>query len=392
MTASINVLQEILTWSKDRPNWQRDGLRRLVLNGELTEEDVRDLAYICKGDYGLTKKKAVNPLAEEHVPAAASKAPAISLESIFHSKGVNALAENQSLKFGPGLTIVYGDNGAGKTGYIRILKRACQARGREEILGNVVSGTAPPKLDVSVKYRVRGDPTLREWTEGSPDEFVSRVSVFDTHCATVYLNDKTNVAFLPFGLDLFDKLVKGCKAVRTLLEADQRALSSSALTAIIPIFPEGTAAAKLASGITALTKAEAVLTVTRLSAEEEKKRVLLEQSLKDLQANDPEKLLKQLMLRASRVRTLTDHIRGLEAALAETAVQGVFTVRAGKKARRQRSCVRRHFLKVCCPVPAGTNGKAYGIQPGNFRSSRPIPASPSQLSETARSVFCVSKT
>src|SRR5882724_5879057 len=93
MTASINVLQEILTWSKDRPNWQRDGLRRLVMNGELTEQYVRDLADICKGDYGLAKKKAVNALAaEEHVPAAASKAPAISLESIFHSKGVNALA------------------------------------------------------------------------------------------------------------------------------------------------------------------------------------------------------------------------------------------------------------------------------------------------------------
>jgi hypothetical protein len=86
MTASINVLQEILTWSKGRPNWRRDGLRRLVMNGELTEKDVRDLADICKGDFGLSKKKAVNARAEEHVPAAESKAPAMSLESIFHSK------------------------------------------------------------------------------------------------------------------------------------------------------------------------------------------------------------------------------------------------------------------------------------------------------------------
>ena len=61
----------------------------------------------------------------------------------FHHKGVNALAEDQTLKFAPGLTIVYGDNGAGKTGYIRILKQACRARGQEEILGNVVSGALP---------------------------------------------------------------------------------------------------------------------------------------------------------------------------------------------------------------------------------------------------------
>jgi ABC-type multidrug transport system ATPase subunit len=65
---------------------------------------------------------------------------AISLDSIFHHKGVNALAEDQSLKFGKNLTVVYGDNGAGKTGYIRILKDSCRARGQEKILGNVVSG------------------------------------------------------------------------------------------------------------------------------------------------------------------------------------------------------------------------------------------------------------
>src|SRR5271169_5066655 len=200
----MNVLQEILTWSKGRPTWQRDALRRLVLNDELTEQDIRELADICKGDYGLSDKKDAAPLTKDHVPAGTSTASAVSLESIFHHRGVNALAESQTLKFGPGLTIVYGDNGAGKTGYTRILKRACQARSREEILGNVVSGTAPPKLDFAIKYKVGADPTPREWTGGDPDEFVSRVSVFDTHCATVYLNDKTNVAFLPFGLDLFD--------------------------------------------------------------------------------------------------------------------------------------------------------------------------------------------
>ena len=35
------------------------------------------------------------------------------------------------LRFGPNLTVVYGDNAAGKTGYIRILKSACRGRGPE---------------------------------------------------------------------------------------------------------------------------------------------------------------------------------------------------------------------------------------------------------------------
>ena len=96
----MNVLQEILTWSKDRPTWRRDALRRLVLNGELTDKDIRELADICKGDHGLADKKDAAPLTKELVPAEKNTTSAVSLESIFHHKGVNALAEDQTLKFG----------------------------------------------------------------------------------------------------------------------------------------------------------------------------------------------------------------------------------------------------------------------------------------------------
>ncbi len=157
----------------------------------------------------------------------------VSLVSIFHHRCVNALAENQTAKFGPSLAIVYGDNGAGKTGCIRILKSACRARGRQKILGNEVSGTTPLTPVVAIKYKVGAEPNPREWAGGSEDELVSRVSVFNTQCAAVYLTEKTDVAFRPFGLDLFNKLVKVCKAVRAKLESEQRALGSNALTAAI---------------------------------------------------------------------------------------------------------------------------------------------------------------
>jgi hypothetical protein len=48
----------------------------------------------------------------------------------------------------------------------------------------------------------------------------------------VYLTEKTNVKFRPFGLDLFDKLVQACKSVRTQLESDQRALGTDRLATV----------------------------------------------------------------------------------------------------------------------------------------------------------------
>src|ERR1035441_661730 len=255
----MKVLQEIIAWSADRPTWQRDALRRLFLAGELSGDDIQALTEICKGDHGLVEKPEAQPLATVHAPTGEGTTAAVSLVSIFHHQGVNALAEDQTLKFAPGLTIVYGDNGAGKTGYIRILKQACRARGQEQILGNVMSGVAPPKPVVNIKYKVGDETTPHEWVGGDADEFISRVSVFDTQCAAVYLNERTDVAFLPFGLDLFDKLVKACRAVRTRLESEQRALNTNVLAPIVAQIPTGTVAAKLAGNITSLTKPETVL-------------------------------------------------------------------------------------------------------------------------------------
>src|SRR5262249_53301629 len=161
------------------------------------------------------------------------------------------------------------DNAAGKTGYIRILKSACRARGQEKILGNVVSGAAPLAPVVAIKYRVGAETTPREWEGQGQDDFISRVSVFDTQSAAVYLTEKTDVAFRPFGLDLFDKLVKACRAVRAKLESEQRSLSSSALPTVQAHIPEGTAVGKLLAGLTSLTKPEMVQSLARVSEDEE---------------------------------------------------------------------------------------------------------------------------
>ena len=323
----MNVLQEILEWSQGRPMWQRDALRRLVLHGELSDEEISSLTEICKSAHGLTEQQKTDPLAREHLPDRATGAVPVSLISIFHHRGVNALAEDQTLNFAPGLTVVYGDNGAGKTGYIRILKSACRARGQEHILGNVVSGTSPLAPVVAIKYKVGTEPEPREWVGTGGDEFVSRVSVFDSQCAAVYLTEKTDVAFRPFGLDLFDKLVKACKAVRVKLEGEQRAQASSVLAVIQTQIPQGTAVAKFLANISSLTKSDAVQTLARLSADEESRLALLEKSLLDLQANDPDKLIRQLTLREGRLQTLIRHLKDVEAALSAEAVAAVFDAR-----------------------------------------------------------------
>ena len=63
----MSVLEEILEWSESRPAWQRDALRRLVLNGELSDDDIRELSEICKSAHGLAEQQEVVPLTRDLV-------------------------------------------------------------------------------------------------------------------------------------------------------------------------------------------------------------------------------------------------------------------------------------------------------------------------------------
>lgn len=386
----MSVLQEILAWSHDRPLWQRDALRRLAIQGELDEADVSALTEICKGGHGLVEAQEAVPLDKQHIPDRVA-GPPVSLMSIYHHHGVNALAADQTLNFAPGLTVVYGDNGAGKSGYIRILKGACHARGREAILGNVVSGSAPLAPVVAIKYAVGGEPASREWTGASDDEMISRVSVFDTHGAAVYLTEKTNVKFRPFGLDLFDKLVQACKAVRGQLEADQRALGADGLTAVQPQVPVGTAAARFLAGVSSLTKPEALRALAHLSEEEEARLVFLEKALLDQKANDPEKLAQQLTLRQGRVIGLARHLNALEAALSATAVTALMDART-EGLRKAEEAKRLREATFPSGLLAGTGAEGWAAMWEAARHFSEGAAYPDQLfpvtGDGAQCVLC----
>ena len=140
------VLESVLQWSQDRPAWQRDALRRIVAGGRLEAADIQELVGLCKqgkGAKAIGGLKAI-PLAKAHLPANPGQGAAVSLVSIADAAGVNNLAPAQTLAFEPkAITVIYGDNGAGKSGYARILKRACRARHAGKIEGNIYASQLP---------------------------------------------------------------------------------------------------------------------------------------------------------------------------------------------------------------------------------------------------------
>lgn len=323
----IAVYQEILDWSANRPPWQQDALRRLVTQGQLDESDIIELASLCKAKEGLEDPQEHKPLKEGHLPIVDAAGDAVRLTQLTHQRGVNALAPNQTIEFGPNLTIVYGDNGAGKSGYARILKRACRARGSDPILGNVISGAQPPVPSALIRYSVGGKSTDFSWDDqAASDQQLSRVSVFDRQCASVYISKATDVAFRPMGLDLFNRLVDVCEDVKKVLKREQKILEDQKPN--LPTAPPNTSVAFLLENITALTSTNQIHALSRLSDGEIGRMNEIRARKRDIANNNPQAVVKTLLLRADRLSTFLDKLSDMISKLSDSSVRDLFQARS----------------------------------------------------------------
>ena len=337
----INILQEILTWSKSRPLWQRDALRRLVSKGELARDDIEELAQISRHTHGLVDSSTCIPLAAQHMPAAQTDSVEVRLLSLTHNVGVNALAERQTITFGEGMTVVYGANAAGKSGYTRILKKLCRARGAEDILGNVVSGARPGIPSASITYRANDKDEQIDWDDtASPRPVLSKVSVFDRHCASVYLTRQTDVAYRPFGLDLFDKLSNACEDVRKILEREKNRLAAQQFQ--FPSTPDGTAVHKLTGSLTALTDVPKVNQLATLTNADRTRLADLRTTVRDMESDDPQKTARALELRAKRGAVLRARLESANAILGGALITKAFSARDSMQVHKDRAEEIRH--------------------------------------------------
>ncbi|SRR5258706_7219164 len=67
------------------------------------------------------------------------------LDLIDELVGVNALLNGAALAFGPFLTVIYGRNGAGKSGFARVFANACFSPHSPKLFSNIYEETAQPE-------------------------------------------------------------------------------------------------------------------------------------------------------------------------------------------------------------------------------------------------------
>ena len=148
----------------------------------------------------------------------------IELEKLSAITGVNRLAKNQTVNFAKNITIIYGENGTGKTGYSRILKTlGFSYDSYNNILSNIF-GVAEPQT-ATIKFTADTTPKTFTWTGKNTDSELENISVFNSNCVQISLTDR-HLIVSPIGFHLFNLVSSELNALSQLLNTKSNSHST----------------------------------------------------------------------------------------------------------------------------------------------------------------------
>ena len=271
----------------------------------MDDTDRAELENLCRQTPGAIAangdKLVAVPLAVEHLPAGPNAQASVSIEYLNNLIGVNRLPAGQKITFGPtpGLTVVYGDCGTGKSGYVRVIKKACRTRGAPPVIRPDVFASAHPQpmCDIGIKTADGNDEV--KWVDGKPaDERLGNVFVFDSAAASHYLENDGPASFTPYGLDVLPKLSKVCDAIAEKINGDINGLEREIEAVKLGLDKhQNTVVGKAVAQIDGKTKAASIMLLGNIS-EADNKRL---SDLRTLLSSDPKKKAQETRAAKARI-------------------------------------------------------------------------------------------
>lgn len=225
---NIDAYTQFEQWLSEQPFWLQDAAYRIYHGQLIGQEQIEDYAAMCIAQAKKEKvdfKKLSKNGSKKQI--ATSKMSVLKLGDI---AGVNALATDASLNFSQtGVTVVYGLNGAGKSGFMRIFKQLSGSPYEEAIQPNVFKKDAGDKP--SCKITISEDGEAREIScslaTKSKNTPLVNCDVFDTRISNEYITRTNNVSYQPFVFTVLAELSKVADSVSKYIASQIGNISST---------------------------------------------------------------------------------------------------------------------------------------------------------------------
>lgn len=303
MAEDENLNDAILSWSRNRPHWEQTALGMLARDSTIDAETLERLADDAEAQAAGTGTPTA-PLASTDLGPSGAASDPVRILAIREPHAVNALNYDEGITFEPqGLTLIYGSNGSGKSGYARVLKTITRSREHVEVLGDIFAPVTEQSAEVSID--VGGASRSLSWPTDSTDA-LRRVSFYDSGCAGRYVSSETEVAYRPWAITLLDKLVGISGQVRAVLERRRDATRLDPLA--VPGADPSTRAGQFLRSLSATTTQLEIDVATEVPSDAEERLAGLRERIASLRSNDPEARKTALQQTIAAATTIEDAV------------------------------------------------------------------------------------
>lgn len=226
----------LAAWANDQDEWVRS-IVRLVLSSErpLAAADLDAVYSLFRQEKGIDERTLPSEgplaveLAEEDV-----ELPLV-ITKLSDVTGVNAIVPGSSIEPHAGITILFGENGTGKTGYSRIFKALAGSRTADTILGDIAVKEAVAQT-AKVEYTIGPEARVLEWAGEQGVAPFTRMSIFDSPAVNFHVDDDLEYVYVPTVLSLFNHVNTALKGVHDRIDGAIRELAVGSTT-LLSRFP-----------------------------------------------------------------------------------------------------------------------------------------------------------
>lgn len=325
---------DILSFTQGLPYWSQF-LSEKLLSGVALTDEVHQAAYqYFLEDAGLSEKTVRPDISIICKTESGYYKEDLKLLKISGVRGINALVPDQVMTLGPNLTIIYGANGSGKSGYIRLLNNVFITKGDKTILPNVHDTGTPPTKAAEFTFESTGTKSVFHYPADCGHAEFKQFSVFDEKAVHAHLNNKNLFDFRPAGLSFFADLNEAYKNLEELAQADIDKHASS--TNLAALFDGESNIKNTVAELSAKSKIEHLKALLPFTAEDKTERTKLEGEKAALTALKKDKEIQDLEQQQTLLASLKTAINNLNR---------YFTVDQLTKANYKiKDCVEKELL------------------------------------------------
>lgn len=294
----MSILTEILEWVEDKPVFWQEAIKRLLLKNNLDEQDILDLIQLVKNqEYYKTDVEPIDVDVLKSLVQVLDGEKDTTINKIYDTQNINALKDGVELTFeNEGISVIYGDNGSGKSSFVSVLKHVCNTRGGyPKITNNLFKeGTESICQFAKVEYQIDEISKVVSWEDGIIDSNVLKaVDVFDSSSANHYIEGEDLIAFIPSDLSILDKLASACGKVEAVIQEEISKLGDRRFNHNFLRTESLSDTQSFLTDLSDATNIDSIRSHNKLTVQENEKYKKLEEKIIKLKATDPNKL-KQL--------------------------------------------------------------------------------------------------